>query len=214
MTRKSSTDLKRCDWAGSQPDYHEYHDEEWGVPVVDDLKLFEFLVLEGAQAGLSWLTILRKREGYRRAFANFDPEKVARLSATKIEKLLQDPSIVRNRAKVEATVTNAIAFLALQEQFGSFAAYQWGFVEGRPIQNRFSSLAEIPASTPLSDKIAKDLKQRGFKFVGTTILYAHLQAVGVVNDHLVSCHRYREVAKLGKGVVKQLAHAGGQARHE
>ena len=201
MTKPPGVVLKRCDWASSQPDYHLYHDEEWGVPVVDDRLLFEFLVLEGAQAGLSWLTILRKREGYRKAFADFEPKKVARFSATKLEALLKNPGIVRNRAKIAAAVANAHAFLKVQEQYGSFAAYQWGFVEGRPVQNRFSRLDEIPTSSALSDKISKDLKLRGFKFVGTTIMYAHLQAVGVVNDHLVQCHRHRKIVSLGKSLA-------------
>jgi DNA-3-methyladenine glycosylase I len=176
----------------------KYHDEEWGVPVHDDRVLFEFLVLEGAQAGLSWLTILRKREGYRRAFAEFDARRVARFDAARIERLLLEPSIVRNRAKVESTVTNARAFLEIQKEFGSFAQYQWQFVEGRPIQNRHTSLSQVPARTEVSDAISKDLKRRGFKFVGSTIVYAHMQATGMVNDHLVTCLRHAAVAKLGR----------------
>jgi DNA-3-methyladenine glycosylase I len=195
---KGSTSPHRCDWAGTEADYVKYHDEEWGVPVFDDRKLFEFLVLEGAQAGLSWLTILRKREGYRRAFANFDPRRVARFDAAKLEALLLDPSIVRNRAKVTATVGNARAFLEVQSEFGTFASYQWGFVGGLPLQNRRSRMADIPARTELSDAFSKDLMKRGFKFVGSTIVYAHMQAVGMVNDHLLSCHRYRAIEKLGK----------------
>lgn len=202
MAKGIAKTVRRCDWAGDEPIYVKYHDEEWGVPVYDDRKLFEFLVLEGAQAGLSWLTILRKREGYRRAFANFDPRKVARFDAKKIETLLLDPSIVRNRAKVVATVGNARAFLEVQAEFGSFAAYQWGFVDGKPIQNRIDTMADIPARTPLSDALSKDLKKRGFKFVGSTILYAHMQAVGMVNDHLTSCHRHRAVAKLANSASR------------
>ncbi len=185
----------RCGWCGSDPLYIAYHDEEWGVPVVDDRVLFEFLVLEGAQAGLSWLTILRKREGYRRAFAGFDPAQVARFDRKRIEKLLADPGIVRNRLKVESAVSNAAAFLAVQDAHGSFAAYIWDFVDRRPIQNRWRALAELPAKTPLAEAISKDLKRRGFRFVGPTIVYAHMQATGMVNDHLVSCFRHREVAQ-------------------
>jgi DNA-3-methyladenine glycosylase I len=189
---------RRCDWAATEPLYFRYHDEEWGVPVTDDRKLFEFLLLEGAQAGLSWLTILRKREGYRRAFADFDPRKVARFDARRIARLLQDPAIVRNRAKLASAVKNARAFLAVQEEFGSFAAYQWRFVDGRPVQNRSSSLQEIPARSETSDAFSKDLRARGFSFVGSTIIYAHMQAVGMVNDHLVTCHRHKVLTRLGK----------------
>ena len=185
----------RCGWCGSDPLYIAYHDEEWGVPVVDDRVLFEFLVLEGAQAGLSWLTILRKREGYRRAFEGFDPAKVARFDRKRIEKLLADPGIVRNRLKVGSAVSNAAAFLAVQEAHGSFAAYIWDFVDRRPIQNRWRTLAELPAKTPLAEAISKDLTRRGFRFVGPTIVYAHMQATGMVNDHLVACFRHREVAE-------------------
>lgn len=190
--------LKRCDWAASEPHYFDYHDEEWGVPVVDDQKLFEFLLLEGAQAGLSWLTILRKRENYRRAFADFDPRKVARFDAKKIARLLQDPGIVRNRAKLASAVKNARAFLAVQDEFGSFAAYQWRFVDGRPVQNRFASLKDIPPRSEISDALSKDLRARGFNFVGSTIIYAHMQAVGMVNDHVVSCPRHKVIGRLGK----------------
>ncbi len=193
---------KRCDWAGEDPLYVRYHDEQWGVPVFDDRVLFEFLVLEGAQAGLSWLTILRKREGYRRAFSGFDPRKVARFDARKIQALLDNPNIVRNRAKVASAVNNARAFLEVQAEFGSFAAYQWQFVGGRPFQNNFTRLADIPAKTEISDAMSKDLKRRGFNFVGSTIIYAHMQAVGMVNDHLVSCVRHRAVAKLAKSLLK------------
>ena len=199
MERMASPQRKqRCDWAGEEPIYVAYHDEEWGVPVFDDRKLFEFLVLEGAQAGLSWLTILRKREGYRRAFAQFDVAKVARFNAKKLALLLEDASIVRNQAKVKSAVNNARAFLEVQAEFGSFAAYQWGFVDGRPVQNRFRSLAEVPPRTEVSDALSKDLKRRGFNFVGSTIVYAHMQAVGMVNDHLVTCPRHQTVTKLGK----------------
>jgi DNA-3-methyladenine glycosylase I len=187
----------RCDWATPEPILVAYHDEEWGVPVQDDRTLFEFLVLEGAQAGLSWLTILRKREAYRHAFAGFDPERVARFDARKLSSLLRDPGIVRNRAKVASAVANARAFLQVQAEFGSFAAYQWRFVEGRPIQTRLSSMRQIPPRTRLSDTFSKDLKQRGFSFVGSTIAYAHMQAVGMVNDHLLTCMRHRPLAKLG-----------------
>lgn len=183
----------RCDWCGTDPLYQRYHDEEWGVPVSDDPTLFEFLVLEGAQAGLSWLTILKKRAGYRAAFAAFDPVRVARFTPARVERLLLDARIVRNRLKIESVVKNARAFLAVQEAFGSFAAYQWGFVDGTPIVNRFASLSEVPARTPISDAWSKDLKRRGFSFVGSTILYAHMQATGMVNDHLVTCFRHREL---------------------
>jgi DNA-3-methyladenine glycosylase I len=171
-----------------------YHDTEWGVPLHDDRMFFEFLILDGAQAGLSWLTILRKREGYRRAFAGLDPRRVARFDQARVERLLQDPGIVRNRLKVESAIGNARAFLEVVRERGSFDAYIWAFVGGKPVQNRWKALGEIPASTPLSDLISKDLKKRGFRFVGTTIVYAFLQAAGVVNDHLVSCPRHARVA--------------------
>lgn len=183
---------RRCDWA-RDPLEVDYHDVEWGVPVRDDRKLFEFLVLEGAQAGLSWLTVLRKREGYRKAFADFDPEKVARFTPAREARLLQDPGIIRNRLKVAAAVTNARSFLRVQEEFGSFSDYIWRFVDGTPVVNRFKSIREVPARTPLSDVISKDLKSRGFKFVGSTIVYAHMQATGMVNDHLVGCFRHSQV---------------------
>ena len=187
--------VTRCRWAeGVSLDYIQYHDEEWGVPVHDDRKQFEFLILEGAQAGLSWSTILNKRDGYRRAFADFDPEKVARFTKKRVEKLLQDPSIVRNRLKVESAVTNAKAFLEVQEAFGSFCDYIWGFVDGSPIQNRFRNDSDIPATSPESDALSKDLKKRGFRFVGSTIVYAHMQATGLVNDHFVGCFRHRACA--------------------
>ena len=188
--------IQRCAWAGTDPLYIEYHDTEWGVPVTDDRVLFEFLILEGAQAGLSWLTVLKKRENYRKAFAGFDPNKVARFNKQKIERLLQDPGIIRNRLKVEAAVTNAQCFLQVQKDFGSFAAYSWAFVDNKPLLNRWTSLKQLPAKTAISDAWSKDLKKRGFKFVGSTIMYAHMQAVGMVNDHMRGCFRYREVQRL------------------
>jgi DNA-3-methyladenine glycosylase I len=174
----------------------EYHDREWGVPVHDDRKHFEFLVLEAAQAGLSWSIVLRKREGYRQAFSGFDPEKVARYTEHRIRRLLADATIIRNRLKIAAAVTNARAFLDVQKEFGSFDAYCWRFVEGRPRHNRWRSIREIPATSPESDAFSKDLKGRGFSFVGSTVIYAHMQAVGMVNDHLVECFRYREVRRV------------------
>jgi DNA-3-methyladenine glycosylase I len=189
--------VKRCRWAeGVSLDYIRYHDEEWGVPVHDDRTQFELLILEGAQAGLSWSTILNKRTGYRRAFADFDPEKVARFTTKRVEKLLQDPSIVRNRLKVESTVTNARAFLRVQEEFGSFSDYIWQYVDGKPVQNRFRRDSDIPATSAVSDALSKDLKKRGFRFVGSTIVYAHMQATGLVNDHIVECFRHTPCAKM------------------
>lgn len=185
--------MKRCNWCTNDPVYINYHDEEWGVPVHDDRKLFEFLILEGAQAGLSWLTILKRRQGYRKAFADFDAEKVARFSQKKIGKLLLDPGIIRNKLKVNAAVTNAQAFLKVQKEFGSFDRYSWQFVDGKQKVNRFKTMKQIPATSKESDRFSKDLKQRGFKFVGSTIMYAHMQAVGMVNDHVTSCFRYKEV---------------------
>ncbi len=185
--------IYRCPWCGTDPTYVAYHDEEWGVPLHDEHRLFEMLVLEGAQAGLSWSTILHKRPAYRRAFASFDPAKVARFDARKRERLLQDPGIVRNRAKVAAAVTNARAFLEVEEEVGSFDRYLWGFVDGVPIQNRRRSMKNVPATTPLSDVLSKELARRGFKFVGSTICYSLMQAVGMVNDHLIRCFRHREV---------------------
>lgn len=188
---------RRCAWAGSSdPLYLAYHDEEWGVPVHDDRTLFEFLVLEGAQAGLSWATILRKRANYRRAFDGFAPEKVARYDRRRLAALLKDPGIVRNRMKIASAVSNARRFLAVQEEFGSFDAYQWRFVGGQPKQNRWRALRELPARTAESDEMSKDLKQRGFSFVGSTIVYAYMQAVGMVNDHVVDCFRHRAVAQM------------------
>ena len=184
----------RCSWAGgTSPLYLAYHDEEWGVPVHDDRTLFEFLILEGAQAGLSWETILKKRENYRKAFRGFDPAKVARFGAKDVARLLADAGIVRNRAKIAAAIANAQRVLDLQREFGSFDAYVWQFVGGEPIKNRFRSVTEIPAKTEQSDAMSKDLKRRGFKFVGPTICYAFMQAVGMVNDHEVGCFRYGEV---------------------
>jgi len=190
---------KRCAWSGTDPLFIAYHDGEWGVPVHDDRVLFEFLVLEGAQAGLSWSTILRKRDAYRRAFDRFDPRKVARYEKRKVAALLTDAGIVRNRAKIESAIKNAKAFLDVQAEFGSFDAYQWRFVNGRPIQNRWRAEGDIPPRSAQSDAMSDDLKSRGFSFVGSTIIYAHMQAVGMVNDHLVNCFRHREVARLGRG---------------
>jgi DNA-3-methyladenine glycosylase I len=184
----------RCAWAGADPLYRAYHDREWGRPVRDDRVLFEFLLLEGAQAGLSWITILRKREAYRRAFSGFDPRRVARYTPARVRALMRDAGIVRNRLKLESAVTNARAFLAVQREFGSFSRYLWGFVDGRPVVNRPRSLQEVPASTPLSGRISKDLGKRGFRFVGPTIVYAYLQAVGVVDDHTRDCFRARRRA--------------------
>ena len=181
----------RCLWSGSDPLYRQYHDEEWGVPVHDDRTLFEFLILEGAQAGLSWSTILNKRENYRRAFDNFDPKKVAAYDEAKVAELLSDPGIVRNKLKVRSAVANARAFLAVQEEFGRFDAYIWQFVGGQPKQNGWRTLAEIPAQTAESEAMSKDLKKRGFNFVGPTICYAFMQAVGMVNDHTVDCFRHQ-----------------------
>lgn len=193
--RSAGASLERCPWVDlSKPDYVAYHDQEWGVPLHDDRRLFEFLILEGAQAGLSWYTILRKRENYRRAFADFDPAKVARFTEARIDKLLEDPGIVRNRLKVTSTVTNARSFLAVQRDFGSFDGYLWAFVEGRPLTSRLKKMSDYPASTALSDTISKDLKKRGFRFVGSTIVYAFLQATGVVNDHSVDCFRRRQLS--------------------
>jgi DNA-3-methyladenine glycosylase I len=186
---------KRCSWVGNDPLMRQYHDREWGVPVHDDRKHFEFLVLEGAQAGLSWTIILKKREGYRRAFDEFDPAKVARFSARRIQKLVLDPGIIRNRMKIEAAVRNGRAFLKIQEEFGSFDSYCWGFVDGQPRLNRWKTMRQIPATSRESDAFSKDLKHRGFSFVGSTVVYAHMQAVGMVNDHLLDCFRYREIRK-------------------
>lgn len=186
--------MNRCSWATNDLNI-PYHDAEWGVPLHDDRALFEFLVLEGAQAGLSWDTILRKRENYRAAFDDFDPEKVARYTDAKVAKLLGNEGIIRNRLKIASAVSNAKAFLKVRDEFGSFDKYIWGFVEGRPIKNAWTETGQVPAKTEVSDAVSKDLKSRGFKFVGSTIMYAHMQATGMVNDHLVSCFRYKEVAR-------------------
>jgi DNA-3-methyladenine glycosylase I len=189
----------RCPWAyGANPFYIPYHDSEWGVPVHDDRKQFEFLTLESAQAGLSWSTILNKREGYRRAFAGFDPVKVAKFGPKKIEALLKDPGIIRNRLKVKAAVNNARLFLEVQKEFGTFSKYIWGFVGGRPKVNRWTRLGQMPAFSKESDALSADLKRRGFKFAGTTIMYAHMQATGLVNDHLVTCFRHKACSKTKK----------------
>ena len=185
----------RCAWAGTDPLYIAYHDQEWGVPIHDDRTWFEFLILEGMQAGLSWATILRKRENFRRAFDDFDVQKIAAYGDQKIATLLADAGIIRNRLKIGAAVTNAQAFLEVQREFGSFDVYMWAFVDGSPIQNNFKSLTELPASTPLAEKISKDLKQRGFRFVGPTIVYAHMQATGMVNDHVIDCFRHAELSQ-------------------
>ena len=195
MMNKADTP-SRCAWATGSTAEQEYHDLEWGVPLHDDRALFEFLILEGAQAGLSWSTILAKREGYRRAFDNFDAEKIARYTDRKIESLLRNTAIVRNRLKINSTVTNARQFLAVQEEYGSFDNYIWQFVDGIPVQNRWKTIDEVPASTELSDTLCKELRKRGFKFVGSTICYAFMQAVGMVNDHTVDCFRYEEVRSL------------------
>jgi DNA-3-methyladenine glycosylase I len=191
--------LKRCAWVGEDPLYVAYHDEEWGVPVHDDRLLFEFLVLEGAQAGLSWLTVLRKREGYRMAFAGFDPAKVAAFGPADVERLLGNAGIVRNRLKVESAITNARAFVAVQERFGSFDAYVWRFVDGETIHSRWRTVAEIPAKTAEAERLSADLKRLGFTFVGPTIIYAHMQATGMVNDHTVECFRWAELRSGSSG---------------
>ncbi len=194
-----NTDGKtRCGWCLKFEQYVAYHDEEWGVPVHDDRKHFEFLILEGAQAGLSWATILKKRDGYRKVFADFDPSKVSRFTPARIEKILLDPGVVRNRLKVQAAVNNAKKFLEVQKECGTFDEYIWSFVGGKSIVNRWKRLSEIPATSEESDKLSADLIKRGFKFVGSTVIYAHMQACGLINDHLVDCWRYRALAKQGK----------------
>ncbi len=193
--------MNRCAWCTTDPVYQAYHDGEWGVPAHDDRRLFEMLVLEGAQAGLNWLTILKKREGYRRAFDNFDVEKVARYGPKQIHRLLNDPGIVRNRLKVESAVRNARAFLDVQSEFGSFDAFVWRFVESTPKQNAWTSLSQIAARTEESDAMSKELKKRGFSFIGSTICYAFMQSVGMVNDHVADCFRYKEVAQLARPTV-------------
>ena len=190
--------LKRCLWAGSDPVYVLYHDREWGVPVHSDRKLFEFLVLEGAQAGLSWITVLKKRQAYREAFDHFDFNKIAAYRESKVRQLLNNPGIIRNELKVRSAIRNAGAFIALRREFGTFNRYIWQYVDHRPLQNYRRQMRDIPAKTALSDKISQDLKRRGFSFVGSTIIYAHMQATGMVNDHMVDCFRYQEVKKLSK----------------
>ena len=210
--------VTRCEWGGNDPEMVAYHDTEWGVPVHDDPTHFEFLVLEGAQAGLSWSTILHRRAGYRKAFAGFDIAKVARFTPAKIEKLLEDTGIIRNRAKVESAVRNARAFLAVAEEFGSFDAYVWGFVGGRPIVNSWRRIGQVPPTSPESEALSKDLRRRGFGFVGPTVCYAHLQATGLVNDHVVSCFRYAELTgsdASGRGRrsgSRSAPRSGGRAR--
>jgi DNA-3-methyladenine glycosylase I len=183
----------RCAWCGNDPLYIQYHDEEWGVPVYDDSKLFEFLILETFQAGLSWITVLRKRENFRKAFDNFDYKKIANYNDDKFDELIQDAGIIRNKLKIKATISNAIAFIKIQKEFGTFSNYVWKFTNKKPIVNNWKSMNEIPATTKLSDIISKDLKKRGFKFVGSTVIYAHMQATGMVNDHIADCFRYHEV---------------------
>ena len=186
--------VNRCGWCeGHFPEYVDYHDKEWGVPVHDDRKHFEFLILEGAQAGLSWATVLKKREGYRNAFAGFDPDIVADYPETMVEELMQDPGIIRNRLKIASAINNARRFLEIQKEFGSFDAYIWNFVNGKTIHNAWESLKDCPATSPESDALSKDLKKRGFKFVGSTVIYAHMQACGLINDHVISCFRYPEL---------------------
>ncbi len=199
--------MKRCEWANGSELEQSYHDNEWGAAIHDDRSLFEFLVLEGAQAGLSWATILRKREGYRKAFDNFDVQKVSRYSEDDVSRLLANPEIIRNRLKINATITNAGAFLQVQEQFGSFDHYIWQFVNGRPIQNSWEKVTDIPSSTPESESMSKDLQKRGFKFVGKTICYAFMQAVGMVNDHVIGCFRYEELNNTNEH--NQTVHRGG-----
>ena len=190
--------LQRCPWLNlDKPDYVAYHDHEWGVPVHDDRKHFEFLTLESAQAGLSWYTVLCKRANYRQAFAEFDPAKVARFSATKVEQMLQDPGLIRNRRKISAAVENARHFLAVQDEFGSFSTYIWRFVDGEPIVNEFRTLADLPATSRESDALSKDLKSRGFKFIGSIVIYAHMQATGMVNDHVLDCFRRSQILDAG-----------------
>lgn len=192
--------MQRCPWCERTDLERDYHDNEWGVPVFSDEKQFEFLVLESAQAGLSWLTVLRKRENYRRLYDGFDPEKVARYGEEKIQKLMSDSGIIRNRKKIEASINNAVRFLEIRDEFGSFSDYLWGFTGEVPVINAWEELSEIPASTELSVRVSRDLKKRGFRFMGPIIVYSHLQATGVINDHLVSCFRYEEILGLGKGI--------------
>jgi DNA-3-methyladenine glycosylase I len=186
-------DKTRCGWCKNDPLYMAYHDTEWGIPVFDDDKLFEFLILETFQAGLSWITILRKRENFRNAFDHFDYKKIANYSEAKYEELLLDAGIIRNKLKIKATISNAVAFMEVQQEFGSFSNYIWRFTEGKPIKNKWKTLSELPATTELSDIVSKDLKKRGFKFVGSTVIYAHMQATGMINDHVIDCFRHHEV---------------------
>jgi len=195
---KSLTVNKRCSWCGDDPLYVRYHDQEWGVPVYNDRKLFEFLILEGAQAGLSWITVLRKRQAYRESFDGFDFNKIAAYKEHKLQLLLENPGIIRNRLKIRSAVTNANAFIRVRDEFGTFNNYIWQFVDSRPIQNRHKTLKDIPAKTGLSDAISKDLKKRGFSFVGSTIIYAHMQATGMVNDHVTDCFRYKSIREMGR----------------
>ncbi|GGB85608.1 DNA-3-methyladenine glycosylase I [Flavobacterium suaedae] len=188
MANTTENNITRCGWCIGDPIYEKYHDEEWGKPVYDDDTLFEFLLLETFQAGLSWITILRKRENFRKAFDNFDYKKIANYNLDKIDELLQDAGIIRNKLKVNAAVSNAQAYIKVQEEFGSFSKYFWAFTDGKPIDNKFKTLGDVPATTPLSDAISKDMKKRGFKFVGSTVIYAHMQATGMVNDHILDCH--------------------------
>lgn len=197
---------ERCPWCGTDPQYQQYHDEEWGVPDDSDRRQFEFLILESAQAGLNWLTILRKREGYRQAFAGFDAKKVASFGPDKVEALMGNPAIVRNRMKIESAISNARHFLAIADEFGSFARYMWSYFDDKPEQNRWQRITDVPATTAVSDAISKDLKKRGFRFFGSTICYAHLQATGFVNDHLLSCPRHARCAKLGRAFRPHWAH--------
>ena len=190
--------MKRCDWAGNDPLYHRYHDEEWGVPVHNDRKLYEFILLEGAQAGLAWITVLKKRAAYREAFDHFDFNKIARYDERKVQQLLDNPGIIRNQLKIRSAIRNARAFIEIRKEFGTFNKYIWRFVDNRPVQNRWPSLAAVPTRSAISDEISQDLKQRGFNFVGSTIIYAHMQATGMVNDHVKSCFRHREVRALGE----------------
>ncbi|MDA3871456.1 MAG: DNA-3-methyladenine glycosylase I [Candidatus Marinimicrobia bacterium] len=196
MKTKNDEKIKRCAWVGNDPLYIKYHDSEWGIPVIDDGKLFEFLVLETFQAGLSWLTILKRRENFRKAFDNFDYKKIALFNDGKYEELLQNEGIIRNKLKIKATISNAREFIKIQNEFGSFSNYIWGFVNYKPIVNKFKKIDEIPAKTELSEKISKDLKKREFKFVGPTVIYAHMQATGMVNDHTIDCFRYDEINKM------------------
>jgi len=189
------SEKRRCTWCGNDPLYMAYHDEEWGVPVYDDETLFEFLILETFQAGLSWITILRKRENFRKAFDNFDYKKIANYSEDKFNSLLEDTGIIRNKLKIKSAINNAKAFMKVQEEFGSFSNYMWKFTDGKPIQNAFKKSKEVPATTELSDKLSKDLKKRGFKFIGSTTMYAHMQATGMVNDHTTDCFRYEQLKK-------------------